>query len=111
VAAWPDFLMRAVDTLSDHEQEVFLRGLVKMVRALQEAGDISPQRLCATCRFFRPNVHPDPTAPHHCAFVDAPFGDRHLRLDCPEHDTASEGERQATWTRFVGSASPREMHS
>ncbi|MER3418788.1 MAG: MarR family transcriptional regulator, partial [Chloroflexota bacterium] len=29
--------------------------------------------------------------PHHCAFVDAPFGDRSIRLDCPDHAPAIAG--------------------
>lgn len=104
IADWPDFLMRAVDTLSPAEQAVFLRGLVKMIRALQEAGDIPVQRMCVTCLHFRPNAHPDdPHNPHHCAFVDAPFGDRHLRLDCGEHAQADAETRAAAWARFLQS--------
>jgi DNA-binding MarR family transcriptional regulator len=102
IADWPDFLMRAVDVLSPHEQAVFLRGLVKMIRALQEAGDIPVQRMCVTCLHFRPNAHPDdPQNPHHCAFVDAPFGDRQLRLECGEHAQADAEIRAATWARFL----------
>lgn len=97
---WPAFLARAVETLPPEEQAAFLRSLVKIVRALQEAGDIPVQRLCVTCRHFRPHVHPDPLAPHHCAYVDAPFGDRHLRLNCAEQEAASPEERQANWARF-----------
>jgi DNA-binding MarR family transcriptional regulator len=102
IADWPDFLIRAVATLSPQEQTVFLRGLVKMIRMLQEAGDIPIQRMCVTCRYFRPNTHPDdPLDPHHCAFVDAPFGDRHLRLDCGEHAEADAETRTAAWARFL----------
>jgi len=103
VADWPDFLLRAVGTLEPAEQAVFLRALVKIIRGLQEAGDIPPQRMCVNCRYFRPNIHDDPAKPHHCAFVDAPFGDRHLRLDCLEQDPASVEEAQANWNRWRGS--------
>lgn len=107
VADWPDFLLRAVDTLDADEQTGFLRGLVKIIRGLQEAGDIPPQRMCITCRYFRPNVHADRERPHHCAFVDAPFGDRHLRLDCIDQELAPADERQANWILWSGSrASP-----
>lgn len=85
VAGWPDFLLDAIEALSPGEQEVFLRGLIEMIRRLQERGQIPISRMCVTCRFFRPNVHADAQRPHHCDFVDAPFGDRHLRLDCPDH--------------------------
>lgn len=101
LAAWPEVLTRAVDDLPAEEQEAFLRTLVKVVRSLQAAGDIAPQRTCVTCVFFRPRVHDDPQAPHHCAFVDAPFGDRHLRLDCPEQEEAPAAELDELWARFV----------
>ncbi len=100
-AGWSDFLLSAVDELTPHEQEVFLRGLIKMIRALQERGEIPISRMCVTCRFFRPNVHSDPRSPHHCALVDAPFGDRHLRLECPEHDPAPHEQATVAWDRFI----------
>jgi DNA-binding MarR family transcriptional regulator len=84
-AAWPDLFLEAVGALGDEEQAVFLRGLVAMIRSLQEQGRIPVARMCVTCTFFRPDVHDDPERPHHCAFVDAPFGDRQLRLDCDDY--------------------------
>ncbi len=89
LAGWPDFLLQALDRLSPAEQAALLTTVVKLVRALQEQGRIPVARMCPTCRFFRPNVHPDPERPHHCALVDAPFGDRAVRLDCPDHVAAA----------------------
>ena len=108
IAEWPDFLTNAVDTLSPNEQAAFLRALVKMIRALQEAGDIPIQRMCVTCRFFRPNAHADPANPHHCAFVDAPFGDRGLRLDCGDHEPAPAADLAALWKTFTRPAPAEE---
>ncbi|MDW8337709.1 MAG: MarR family winged helix-turn-helix transcriptional regulator [Thermoleophilia bacterium] len=85
-AEWPDALLAAVEALAPEEQAALLRGLQKMILELQARGRIPVQRMCATCRFFRPHVHADPARPHHCAFVDAPFGDRELRLDCADHE-------------------------
>lgn len=87
-ALWPDFLLVAVESLEPEEQQVFLRGLVKMIAALQEKGYIAPARMCVTCTFFRPNVHPGTARPHHCAFVDAAFGDGDLQLECADHQPA-----------------------
>ncbi|MBM3776107.1 MAG: winged helix-turn-helix transcriptional regulator [Acidobacteria bacterium] len=87
-AEWPDFLAAAVDSLSDSEQGTLLRVLSKAIRELQEHGQIQPARMCVNCTFFRPNVYPGSERPHHCGFVDAPFGDRELRLDCPDHAPA-----------------------
>lgn len=83
VADWPDFLLDAVDELLPVEQEVFLRGLIKMICKLQEQGQIPISRMCVTCRFFQPNVYSNSDRPHHCALVNVPFGDRHLRLRLP----------------------------
>jgi DNA-binding MarR family transcriptional regulator len=99
-AAWPDFLLEAVDELSPDEQAAFLRGLVTMIRTLQERGRIPVARMCVSCRFFRPYRHDHPTTPHHCAFVDAPFGDGELRLDCPDHLPAPAGQAERTWHAF-----------
>ncbi|MDR5682555.1 MAG: MarR family winged helix-turn-helix transcriptional regulator [Armatimonadota bacterium] len=100
-AAWPEFLLQAVRTLTPPEQAAFLRALVKTIRHLQDRGQIPVSRMCLTCRFFRPYVHPDPRRPHHCAFVDAPFGDAHLRVDCPDHETADAVRRRQLWVAFT----------
>jgi DNA-binding MarR family transcriptional regulator len=99
-AEWPDFLARAVETLDPIEQAAFLRSLVKIIRTLQVNGDIPPQRMCVTCRHFRPFAHVEAVNPHHCAYVDAPFGDRHLRLNCAEQEEAPAEQRAAAWERF-----------
>jgi DNA-binding MarR family transcriptional regulator len=99
-AAWPDFLLEAVGELSTVEQAAFLRALVSMIRTLQEKGRIPVARMCVSCRFFRPYQHDDPARPHHCAFVDAPFGDGELRLDCPDFRTAPDEQAAQTWLAF-----------
>ena len=110
VATWPDFLARATGTLDATEQTVLYRALVKMIRALQEAGDIPVQRMCVSCRYFRPNVRPDdPRRPHVCAFVNAPFGDRHLRLDCREQEPVPANESEALWHKFSAPRDPQHF--
>lgn len=99
-ADWPDFLLSGVGALSAVEQEVFLRGVLKMIRTLQERDLIAPSRLCLTCVHFRPFAHPGARAPHHCAFVDAAFGGADLRLDCPDHAPAPGDEAEAIWQSF-----------
>jgi DNA-binding MarR family transcriptional regulator len=99
-AAWPDFLLEAVDELSAAEQAAFLRGLVTMIRTLQTRGRIPVARMCVSCRFFQPFRHDHPTTPHHCAFVDAPFGDGELRLDCPDHAAAPAEQAERSWRVF-----------
>ena len=100
IADWPDSLLPAVDALTHEEQTVFLRAVTTIIRNFQDSGVISPARMCVTCRYFRPNVYRNEKTAHHCAFVDAPFGDRHLRLDCPEHEQADDTLQQANWETF-----------
>ncbi|MER3455925.1 MAG: MarR family transcriptional regulator [candidate division GAL15 bacterium] len=100
LAGWPELLLRAVRRLSEAEQATLLRVLLKTIRELQEAGRIPATRMCVTCRYFQPYVHPDPSAPHHCAFVDAPFGDELLRVDCRDHEPAEAEQARHTWERF-----------
>ena len=78
----------------------FLLGLVKMIRTLQEAGQIPTNRMCVTCTHFRPNVYNTET-PHHCALLNSPLANRDLRLDCGEHVEANKDYRAETWKRFL----------
>lgn len=102
---WPAFLETALNGLEPGAQALLNRLLIELIRSLQEAGAIPAQRLCVTCRWFRPNAHPhDSERPHHCAFVDAPFGDRRLRLDCREQEAASPEQQAELWRRFTQAA-------
>ena len=98
---WPDHFLAALDRLTPEEQGVMLRALTKVIQNLQEEGRIPVARMCASCHFFRPHAHRDPERPHHCAFVDAPFGERELRLECADHEAAPTAERDSAWRRFV----------
>ncbi|PWC90046.1 hypothetical protein TSH100_03430 [Azospirillum sp. TSH100] len=91
----------ALSGLTAAEQAGLLRAQIKVIRSLQQAGAIPVQRLCVSCRHFRPNAHPGEAAPHHCAFVNAAIGDRDLRLDCGEHEEADPAVQAATWTVFT----------
>lgn len=85
VENWPDFLLDAVEAIPIEEQTVFFKGLTTIIQKLQEEGKIPVSRMCVTCHYFNPHVYDDLERPHHCDLVDAPFGSRDLRLDCPEH--------------------------
>ena len=89
-ASFSDFLLAAIDVLSPAEQEAFLVSLIKMISVLVERGQIPTQRMCLSCRHFRPNEYPERDPPHHCAQVDAPLGRRYLRLDCSDYAPARE---------------------
>jgi DNA-binding MarR family transcriptional regulator len=99
---------RALETLSIREQTELLRLVIKTIRALQVAGAIAPQRMCVSCRYFRPNAHEDQRAPHHCAYVDAAFGAEGLRIDCDEHEALPEADREAVWISYMKAFSDSE---
>lgn len=86
---WPPSFAPVIDGLSAQEQETLYGLVIKMVRQLQQRELIAPQRTCVTCRHFRENTTPGSDAPHYCALVGAPMAARHLRVDCPEHESAA----------------------
>lgn len=91
VEGWPEFLASAIEILPPEEAETLMKALQRMIRELQQRGEIPVARMCNGCTFFRPFAHPETALPHHCAFVDSAFGNADLRLDCPDHQPADEG--------------------
>jgi DNA-binding MarR family transcriptional regulator len=100
IAAAASRVAAALAELTPAEQANLLLAQVKLVRSLQVAGAIPVQRLCVTCRHFRPNAHPGAAHPHHCAFVNAAIGTEDLRLDCGEHEPADPAAQSANWAAF-----------
>ena len=103
---FPEALLSALAGLSPLESRALHTALSKVILELQESGAIEPQRMCCTCRFFRPYRHSDQSRPHHCDFVDAPFGTASLRLDCGDHQPAKETLRRQRWRRFLAATPP-----
>lgn len=100
-AGGTDFLTAVASQFRLADQVALLRMLIAMIRTLQERGEIPVARMCVTCKFFRPYVHKDAKRPHHCAFVDAPFGDHLLRIECTDHEKAAKTERDRNWKAFM----------
>lgn len=98
---WTQVVQAGVKSLMPDEQEVFLRGLTKVMHSLQEQGAISVTRMCAGCTYFQPYVHDDAAWPHHCGFVNKPLGEGQLRLDCPDFIPGSEADQTRRWQEFV----------
>ncbi|MEM7482948.1 MAG: MarR family winged helix-turn-helix transcriptional regulator [Acidobacteriota bacterium] len=107
VEDWPEFLAEVLAELTPTEQRVLMSTLQRSVRLLQQRGAIPLARMCSTCTYFRPHAHGDPRRPHHCAFVDAPFGDGDLRFDCSDHQPAAPTDQSAAWQSLaVNSSQP-----
>jgi DNA-binding MarR family transcriptional regulator len=92
---------QALAALTPSAQAELLLAQVALIRQLQLAGAIPLQRMCVTCRHFRPHAHAGEDKPHHCAFVNAAIGSRDLRLDCGEHEEADPAARTAIWEAFA----------
>lgn len=90
----------AVERLGEAEKAELLLTVVRLIKTLQDIDAVPVQRMCVTCRHFAPFAHPERAKPHHCHYVDAAFGQRELRIDCHEHDTADPASRAATWEVF-----------
>lgn len=99
----PDRLATATEALSEPEQVILLTSLVKVIRSLQEQGEISVARMCVSCNRFRPNQHANADRPHHCDSLNIPLGDRSLRLDCHVFEPASTLQVNEAWANFTGS--------
>lgn len=104
---WTDVVKAGVKSLTPEEQAVFLRGLTKVIRSLQEQGIISIARMCTGCTYFQPYVHADAASPHHCGFVDKPMGEGQLRIDCPDFVPGSVGDQAQRWQLFVSGGEGR----
>lgn len=89
VQRWPANFEPVIGGLDTSEQELLLRLVMKMICNLQHRDLIAPQRACVTCKYFRENAAPGTAEPYFCAFVGAPMADRHLRVDCTEHEPAA----------------------
>jgi len=98
----PNHLTAATGSLTSAEQVAFLKSLMKVIRTLQERGEISVARMCVSCRYFRPNQYNDAAQPHHCDYLNAPFGDQSLRLECAEYEPAAPSQARDSWSKFTG---------
>jgi hypothetical protein len=100
LAALPDPLQDAFGALTATEQEIFYRSAMKMIRGLQESGALPVSRMCVRCQHFEPFRAAESGHPHFCHLAGLPLADRHLRLECPEHEAGDEATQNSIWERF-----------
>jgi DNA-binding MarR family transcriptional regulator len=89
LATWANAVEGSLSASSPEEKEVVMRFLMGLIASLQRSGVVTVARMCVSCRFFRPNAHPNEGSPHHCALLDLPLARSDLRVDCPEHERAA----------------------
>jgi DNA-binding MarR family transcriptional regulator len=81
---WAAELLGELHRLEPVEQRQLLTVVTDWIITLQQRGQIPVSQMCMTCRFFDGYAHPGSSLPHHCRYVDAPFGWNDARLRCPE---------------------------
>ncbi|MFD2468687.1 MarR family winged helix-turn-helix transcriptional regulator [Amycolatopsis silviterrae] len=89
LAAWDEQLVSSFAKLPAGDRATTLHTLLQVISDLQRHGAVNAARMCTTCRFFRPDQHADPSAPHHCDLLRTPLPLADLRTDCPEHQPAA----------------------
>jgi DNA-binding MarR family transcriptional regulator len=100
----------ALSALSRKEQAALLHIMIKMIRSLLQDEAMPVQRMCVTCRHFRPQADPGSAKPHYCEFVRAAFGSADLQIDCGDHDAASSDRQAAIWRTFIGETPGSGQH-
>lgn len=85
----PDSYGPIVDLLSTDDANALFRIVTRTIAQLQRAGQIAPQRMCISCRYFVSETNPDRPDEHFCNMIGAPLKAADLRIDCPEHEEAS----------------------
>jgi DNA-binding MarR family transcriptional regulator len=100
---------KAIQKISDREQEQALVVIIKTIKYLQDSGAIPIQTMCATCRYFSPFQHAGSANQHHCTLMDLAFSQSDLRVDCRDHEVADPADREAAWRKFEsGEPEPTE---
>ena len=82
-SAFANAMSYPVQLLDNTRRSNLLDSLLDMIRQLHEAGVITTQRMCKTCRFFEPGREQ-----HYCVWMKQRLTVADLRLDCPEHADA-----------------------
>lgn len=71
-----------IGELDAGDKENLLLSLVAIIRHLNKAGVITPQRMCFTCLHYRSESDGQG---HFCQLLNQPLAASELRVDCPEH--------------------------
>lgn len=83
-ASFASVMEQPLATLSPEQKDAMLSGLLQLIRQLNEAGIITVQRMCFSCRYYS-----QVKGHHYCALLQARLAAADLRVDCPEHIAAT----------------------
>ncbi len=82
---WAGPLMDGLAEVSDGDKRVTLNTLMQLTVNLSRHGHIPVNRMCLTCRFFKPAAKS--AVDHYCNLLEVPLPPTSLRIDCPEHES------------------------
>lgn len=77
-------ILEPVSDLTKHQKGALLDSLLELIHKLNEAGIISIQRMCHSCRF-----HSTKNDGHYCHLLQKPLKKSGLRVNCPEHELST----------------------
>ncbi len=104
VARWMHDPAGGIGTLLEGFGERDVGELLRLMQLLvlnaQEKGLATGVRTCLGCRYFRANSTGLADRPHYCGFIQRPFGDAELRVDCAEQEPADSPLIAANRSRF-----------
>lgn len=76
-------MLASLARISHSDKGVLLEQLLAVIGQLQQAGIISMQRMCFSCRFYGRNA-----GRHFCRFLNKPLENTELRVDCLEFQSS-----------------------
>ncbi|MCC7466401.1 MAG: winged helix-turn-helix transcriptional regulator [Saprospiraceae bacterium] len=82
-AGFANPMLSSIAEIPSAEKGVLLEQLLGVIAKLQQAGIISMQRMCFSCRFYQRNGEG-----HFCRFLHKSLDNSELRLDCGEYEAA-----------------------
>lgn len=105
---------RLLAALPPDDLDGFARAVQLLIQQAQAQGLATGLRTCSGCEFFRPFGGAG-EQPHFCELIGARFGDRELRVDCPEQrprgGDVSAAAGDAVAMTFRDGPAPSRTHS
>lgn len=80
---WAEPYLAALAEGDEADRQQMLVLLMQLAMSLSRSGVIPVDRMCFTCRFFKPGKR---AGDHHCRLLDIPLTPKNIRVDCPEHE-------------------------
>ncbi len=84
IAHWEANIRRIVEALPGERQELLLDSLRQVVGSLRRNSGHAIEGMCPTCKYFRPDAHPEEPMVHHCVLLDQPLSASDTCKECSD---------------------------